>query len=543
MVKQDHAKVSTATESSEPESELTPGETFLSAVLAKGFELGELLPGVFMDERHFPPAVIMEALRNSPTSRAKILIASGMFSEDREKTAMRRSPERAADDLFLALGRDLPEEDRSEKSRDTDEQTVLDAFPMDARVRALDRERLWAFVTESGFWKFWPQTSEDHEQFVRAQRLVAFTITCAVENGLVTHNEVIDALDMHEIVQLLPKELVGQALVAAVELDKKFTKRALLSVWTPVILVQHIPPTPLWEKVVSVVEMRYHLTETAVADVTPDTEPRAVPLKTDDVSAPGPVPDVVMDEDWEALVASVRPPPHPTNKIPDATPVELDRRDEVPDEAPVITTQEVELRPSFFPPESGEDDELTKIATRPDGLPSFGSSPPHIPTSEFDAAREASSLPSAPEEGSEGVSVVELERKDFLNQLGTVGMEPLDPISLNYQTLKDLVTVFCEKRWIEGDETREWHVMTEALMALDHGALPSPTKKIGLTTQTIAMTFDQALRKRYPGLSEILRTSVAYKSLVAPALPGLGRVALPPKRKGKGPPPLPGAKK
>jgi hypothetical protein len=501
---------------------------FLSDVLTKGFELCELEAKSFMSADHFPPEAIMEALRNEHELRVNILVAAGLVQPDKRKTAMRWQPADAARDLTEAL-----------RFGDTDERTILEAFPRDERVRTLDRRRVWAFVTEN---KFWARTGVDGELFERANRFVTFVVDCAIENALVTHHEVVDALNLEQMIKRLPNELLGRAVMAADMLDAKFSRRALLTVWPPDVLVGHMGLNTVWEKVISVVEKKCELTEAATADVTPDTQPHAEPLKENDAPAPVQTSETAEDDSWLSEVIEV--PPSEAAAAPEEPNIPPDAPSQ-PSEPPEVTVGEAAVSYSLFPPEpdDNEGEDLTRIATRPDDLPDT-KSPSQVPDSEFDAARDAASIPPLSESESTGVSLQDLARRGLLDRLQTVEIHPHAPDSVDLQTLEDLVTVFCDRQWIEGDETRAKRVMTEALMALDAGALPNLTRDIGLTTRSIAMTFDQAVERRFPGLSKSLRqTSPEYKSMVAPGLPGLGKVALPPKRKGKGPPPLPGTNK
>src|SRR5688572_16386002 len=76
----------------------TGRERFLAYVIEHGFEIGRRTPEDFV--RHFPPAAIMEGLKNQPRLRASLLVhTTGV----KERVALKKTWESAAQDLQIAL--------------------------------------------------------------------------------------------------------------------------------------------------------------------------------------------------------------------------------------------------------------------------------------------------------------------------------------------------------------------------------------------------------------------------------------------------------
>lgn len=221
------------------ESEATPFQTelgtgregFLAHVIVKSLELGERTPEDFI--RNFTPMDIMLALADHSDLRARILVgATGI----REKTAQKKTAESAGEDLQIALD-----------EGDTTCAEIVRLFKPDDRVRFLNRAKLWTYATEGGFWKSEPK---DKDTYARAQACLAFIVSCAIENRLMTHAETVAALTVERLARDLPKEELGQIIAAALKDERKFTEETFLAAVPPESLVKHIHLSYIWERVV-----------------------------------------------------------------------------------------------------------------------------------------------------------------------------------------------------------------------------------------------------------------------------------------------------
>jgi hypothetical protein len=217
-------------------SKLTHGrDRFLAHVVVHGLQIGRRTPDDFI--RHFPPASIMDGLRDRPWLRANILsVATGL----KKKVAVKKSAESAGEDLQIAL-------DEGE----TDPDTIVAHFDPDDRIRYLDDAGLWAYITEGNFW----QTSEQHpEEFARAQKHIAFMLEQALTDELLSHRDIVEGIGVDTLAELLPREQLGGIITQALEVghgDAPFTDADLLRAVPPTALVEHVPLTTLWDHVIA----------------------------------------------------------------------------------------------------------------------------------------------------------------------------------------------------------------------------------------------------------------------------------------------------
>lgn len=227
------------------QSKLTEGwKRFLAHVIEHGFEVGRRDPVDFI--RHFPPAVIMEGLRHKPVLRANILV---ICTGTRMKIALKKSAESCAEDLQIALDED-----------EADAETIVTLFAADDRVRHLDAQMLWTYVTEGDFW-------EAKDDPVAAEHL-AYVLERALQDGLVSHREVVEAISTEKLAELLPREQLHELLAGALNAShdsKPFSEAELLATVPPRELVKSIPLPELWAKiVVPHVAVRHKLEEAPV---------------------------------------------------------------------------------------------------------------------------------------------------------------------------------------------------------------------------------------------------------------------------------------
>ncbi|MBZ0121871.1 MAG: hypothetical protein K8H88_33065 [Sandaracinaceae bacterium] len=217
------------------ESALPEGrQRFLAHVVEHGLDHDRRTPEDFI--RHFPPAAIMQGLRDQPQLRANILvIATGV----RSKIALKKPAESCGNDLQIAL-------DEGE----TDAETIVTLFDPDDRVRYLDSKALWNYVTEGNFWQVDRKEKAAHEI---AAAHVAFMIDRALKDRLITHKDVVDGITVSKLAELLPRaelEKVISAALAAGNGGKPYVESNLLAAAPSSMLVQHIPLPWIWDHVI-----------------------------------------------------------------------------------------------------------------------------------------------------------------------------------------------------------------------------------------------------------------------------------------------------
>ncbi|MEZ4446882.1 MAG: hypothetical protein R3B72_47825 [Polyangiaceae bacterium] len=231
-------KDSDASESTKPErpfkSNLSEGkQRFLAHVIDHGFRVGRRSPEDFV--RHFPPAKIMQGLRHRPPLRASILVPT---TGVRRKIALRKSAESAADDLQIAL-------DESE----TTSKTIVELFERDDCVRYLDNQDLWRYAVEGSFW----EETDDVEQRDVARDHIAFMLERALDDDLITHQQIVDGITVPELARCLPKEDLGTLIRVALDnahLGNTFTDRDLLDAMPASVLVEYVPLQHIWDQVI-----------------------------------------------------------------------------------------------------------------------------------------------------------------------------------------------------------------------------------------------------------------------------------------------------
>jgi hypothetical protein len=217
------------------ESKLETGrERFLAHAIEHAFEVGRRTAADFV--RHFPPAAIMEGLAEQPSLRAKILaFTTGI----KPRIALKKAWASAGEDLQIALD-----------ERETDEETIVDAIDPDDRVRYLDPKKLWQFLIEGEFWNVSVSSKEDHR---RARLHIAYLLERALQDRLVTHQDVVLGISVNELALRLPKAELGKLIEAALErgrAKKPFTDTDLLVARPPSVLVEHVPLPHIWMTVI-----------------------------------------------------------------------------------------------------------------------------------------------------------------------------------------------------------------------------------------------------------------------------------------------------
>ena len=215
-------------------SELKTGrERFLAHVIEHALQVGRRSPEDFV--RHFPPSEIMEGLKDRPSLRAKILVPT---VGTKHKVALKKSWQSAADDLAISLA-----------ERETEAAMVVELFDPDDRVTYLDDAKLWRFITEGEFWK---RDAKGKDAKV-AQQHVAFMLNQALEDQLITHEDVVEGISVAELALRLSKEALGKIIEQALKQGKTgnaFTEFTLLAAMPPEVLVEYVPLSHIWDSVI-----------------------------------------------------------------------------------------------------------------------------------------------------------------------------------------------------------------------------------------------------------------------------------------------------
>ena len=216
-------------------STLTQGkQRFLSFVIEHALEVGRRTSADFI--RHFPPDAIMKGLEHQPSIRASILVLTTGL---KQKIAIKKSWQSAAEDLQISL-------DEGE----TDAESIVAVFKPDDRVRYLDSRKLWSFIVEGEFWKAQPGKKPDFE---RAKQHVAFMIDRALQDGLLTHRDLVEGITVAELAQRMPKADLGRIIERALANSHKnapFTEVDLFDAVTAPVLVDHVPLEHIWNNLI-----------------------------------------------------------------------------------------------------------------------------------------------------------------------------------------------------------------------------------------------------------------------------------------------------
>jgi len=206
-------------------------EAFHSEVTEYCFRSGERSAEDFL--RLFSCRKIMVSLASRPMERARII---SELTGVHERVANKLSPENAGETLQIALDEGV-----------TTPKDIVRLFQPDDRQRYLNRHELWAFNIEGQPWKVSPTDSNAH---TRAEKYTAYIMDRAIENLLLSHEDIVSGLGVVKLAGWLPSELLGQIIEASLKKSDKFTEEDLLHAAPPSSLVTHVPLDYLWEKVV-----------------------------------------------------------------------------------------------------------------------------------------------------------------------------------------------------------------------------------------------------------------------------------------------------
>lgn len=234
-------------------------QRFLAHMVEHAFEIGRRSAADFI--RHFPPDAIMGGLEHQAGLRAQILVLTTGL---KQKIALKKTWRSAAEDLQIAL-------DEGE----TDADSVVAVFKPDDRIRFLDAKKIWAFLIEGEFWSSSPSKRAEHE---RAKAHVAFALQRALDDGLVTHADVVEGISVTELASRLPKAELGKIIEGALQSGRKnaaFTEVDLLGAAPPEVIVDYVPLGHIWNKLVvpKIAEAHGYASSESDAVARPSTPP------------------------------------------------------------------------------------------------------------------------------------------------------------------------------------------------------------------------------------------------------------------------------
>jgi hypothetical protein len=210
-------------------------QRFLAHAIEHSFVSGRRTAQDFI--RHFPARAIMKGLEYQPSLRSAILVLTTGL---KQKIALKKEWNDAATDLEIAL-------DEGE----TDAEAIVALFHSDDRVRFLDPQKLWVFLTEGEFWK---SSSANKMQADAARNHIAFMLERALEDKLITHKDIVEGVTVEELSNRLPKTELGRLIQCALQNAEKggaFTEADLLATTPPRSLVQYVPLPHIWDTVIA----------------------------------------------------------------------------------------------------------------------------------------------------------------------------------------------------------------------------------------------------------------------------------------------------
>lgn len=285
-----------------PSSLSTGVDRFLSQVVAEALDENWRTPENFLS--HFGPRELMEGLANDTELRAQLLVtAAGVH----EKLARKKSTTSAAEDLELALAEGL-----------TDARQIVTLIPVDDRVRCLSKPKLWTFAFEDRFW-----TASD-SKLERAAERMTFVLQTALDEGLLTLEQVFNALGIDEIAKSLPADELRRIVTYSLNAGRKneaLTEEALLDLVPFTTLFKYVPLGQVWDRVIlEIVARPAHLaggsgggagaSGNGEATRAPTTSAASVSSRTAERSSPKASPPA------ELPSAEVKPAPQPRAKVP-----------------------------------------------------------------------------------------------------------------------------------------------------------------------------------------------------------------------------------
>jgi hypothetical protein len=235
-------------------------EAFHSEVTEYCLRIGERSPEDFL--RKFSCTKLMLSLAARPMERARII---SQLTGVHERVAHKLSPENAGETLQIALDEGV-----------TTPKDIVRLFQPDDRQRYLNRHELWAFDVEGEPWKASPNDVAAHG---RAEKYIAYILERAIQNLLISQEDIVSGLGVVKLAGWLPSELLGQIIEASLKKSEKFTEEDLLRIAPPASLTAHVPLDYIWEKVVVplIAEQHDYAPKKGEAPIVSTTGPQGVP--------------------------------------------------------------------------------------------------------------------------------------------------------------------------------------------------------------------------------------------------------------------------
>src|SRR5690606_1082112 len=130
------------------------------------------------------------------------------------------------------------------------------------------------FITEGEFWK----ADSKGKNAKVAQQHVAFMLTQALEDKLITHEDVVEGISVGELALRLSKDALGKIIEEALKQGKTgspFTEANLLGAMPPEVLVEYVPLSHIWDTVIQskVAERHGYVAAAEPEEDTVDTGP------------------------------------------------------------------------------------------------------------------------------------------------------------------------------------------------------------------------------------------------------------------------------
>ncbi len=208
---------------------------FLSRIIQHTLQNDWQTPDDFL--QHFGPSEIMQSLAKADALRAKLLVK---LANVHEKIAVKKSIESAVEDLRLVLEEGI-----------TTPEAILEQYTSDDQVKYLKGAALWGFVFEDPFHK---TTHADGDvAHSRAVRRMTFLIECALDEGILNLEQLVDGLGFECIAENLPPDQLRKLLVSALRHGRQkepLTESELLDVVALPKLLGLVPLEVTWQHVV-----------------------------------------------------------------------------------------------------------------------------------------------------------------------------------------------------------------------------------------------------------------------------------------------------
>jgi hypothetical protein len=265
-------------------------ERFLSRIVVRALEDHWRSAEDFL--RHFPPLELMESLEAAPDLRAELLVnAAGVH----ERIASKKSVSSGAEDLQIALDEGI-----------CDATKVLELVPPDDRVRYLSHSSLWNFSIEDEFWTGLNAEADP----ARAGERITFVVEAAIQEGLVSLQEVTDGIGFDTISERLPVDELRRVLRHAFEGGRNgqpLTEESLLEILPLRTLISFLSLEHVWDHVVIARVAGPGGLTTKTVNPRAERKPERIP------SRPPPPPSADLMPDAHQLRKSV-PPPKPVKR-------------------------------------------------------------------------------------------------------------------------------------------------------------------------------------------------------------------------------------